>query len=223
MPNPILWGGDSDVEIYSFETLPSTQKYLAEKIRQGELAAPVAVIASEQSDGIGSRENHWEGGRGNFFASIAIGLDALPDDLPLSSASIYFSFIMKKVLSEQGNNVWLKWPNDFYLDDKKVGGTITQKIKNTLICGIGINLKNSQNGFKSLYSDIPPEMLLEIYLRALEKFPKWKQVFSEYQIEFELSRRFSVHIENYQKSLRDAALCGDGSIIIDGKRVFSLR
>jgi BirA family biotin operon repressor/biotin-[acetyl-CoA-carboxylase] ligase len=130
---------------------------------------------------------------------------------------------MKEVLKELGDEVWLKWPNDFYQGREKVGGTITQKIKNSLICGIGINLKNSQNGFKALHSDTSPQQVLEFYLKALEKFPKWKQIFMEYQIEFELSRRFSVHIENYQKSLQSAVLCGDGSLIIEGKRVYSLR
>ena len=211
------------MEIYSFEALPSTQKYLVEKIRKSELVAPVAVIAAEQSEGIGSRENRWSGGEGNFFASFSVDLTDLPVDLPLSSASIYFAYIMKQSLKEQGENVWLKWPNDFYHDEEKVGGVITQKIKNTLVCGIGINLKKSSNGFKSLYSDISAEFLLKSYLEAVEKFPKWKQIFSEYQLEFERSRRFSVHIENYQKSLRDALLCEDGSLLIEGKRVFSLR
>ncbi len=74
------------------------------------------------------------------------------------------------------------------------------------MCGIGINLKNSQNGYKALQCDILPKKLLENYLLALEKFPKWKQIFSEYEIEFELSRKFSVHIENYQKSLSRCAI-----------------
>ena len=211
------------MEICSFETLPSTQHYLVEKIRSGELTAPVAVIAKEQISGIGSRENSWSGGEGNFFASFAVDLEQLPDDLKLSSASIYFAFIMKQVLTELGEKVWLKWPNDLYVEDEKVGGVITQKIKNSLICGIGINLANSSNGFRSLYSELSAEFLLENYLKALEKFPKWKQIFSEYRIEFEQSRRFSVHIENYQKSLRNALLCEDGSLLIEGKRVFSLR
>ena len=211
------------MEIYSFETLPSTQRYLIEKIRQDEISVPVAVIAKEQSSGIGSRENSWSGGEGNFFASFALDLNQLPDDLPLSSASIYFAYIMKSVLLEHGENVWLKWPNDLYSDDEKVGGIITQKVKNFLVCGIGINLKKSTDSFKALYSDISAILLLEKYLEALEKFPKWKQIFSEYRIEFEQSRRFSVHIENYQKSLHSALLCEDGSILIEGKRVFSLR
>lgn len=211
------------MEIHYFDTLPSTQKYLLEKLKEGSLQAPVAVMSLEQSSGVGSRDNSWSGGEGNFFASFAMDLDMLPQDLPLGSASIYFSYIMKQTLIELGENVWLKWPNDFYLNDEKIGGTITQKVKNMLVCGIGINLKNSQNGYTALQCDISPQKLLENYLLALKKVPKWKQIFRLYEIEFELSRKFSVHIENDKKSLSDATLCEDGSLILGGKRVFSLR
>ena len=211
------------MEIHSFNTLPSTQTYLIEQLKEGSVKAPVAVMSLEQDSGIGSRDNSWSGGEGNFFATIAIDIAMLPEDLPLGSASIYFSFIMKQTLEAVDKNIWLKWPNVFYLNDDKVGGTITKKVNETLVCGIGINLKNSQNGYRALQCDISPQKLLENYLFALKKFPNWKQVFSEYEIEFELSRKFSVHIENNKKSLSDAKLCEDGSVIIGGKRVFSLR
>ena len=211
------------MEIVLFETLPSTQTYLIEQLQTDKLQVPVAVLALEQHAGVGSRDNEWIGGEGNFFASIALNMNDLPDDLPLSSASIYFSFIMKKTLNFLGEDIWLKWPNDFYKNDEKVGGTITKKVNDTLVCGIGINLKKSQNGYRALQSDISPQFLLEKYLLALKKFPKWKQIFSEYQVEFELSRKFSVHIENYQKSLIDATLCEDGSLLLGGNKVFSLR
>jgi len=211
------------LEIYSFERLDSTQKHLVEYIKGGKYKAPCAVIAKEQSSGVGSRDNSWSGGEGNFFASLAVDITSLPDDLSLASSSIYFSFIMKKVLEEQGIAVWLKWPNDFYLDKYKVGGTITQKVNQTLICGIGINLKNFQNGYKALDSDMEALYLLHLYLDAVSKFPTWKQIFIEYEVEFELSRAFSAHIDDDKKSLQDACLCKDGSLIIDGKKVFSLR
>ena len=187
------------------------------------MTAPVAVMALEQYAGIGSRDNEWKGGKGNFFASIAIPLQMLPSDLPLSSASIYFSFLMKKTLEELGETLWLKWPNDFYVEDKKVGGTITKKTEETLVCGMGINLKHSQNGYHALESEIDSKMLLEKYLERLYTFPNWKQIFSEYEIEFELSRPFSVHIENKKRSLTDACLCEDGSLILGEKKVYSLR
>ena len=211
------------MEIRYFKTLPSTQKYLLEQLKEGNIKAPIAVMAFEQNAGLGSRNNSWSGGEGNFFASIALELDTLPEDLPLGSASIYFSFLMKQTLEALGEDIWLKWPNDFYLNDEKIGGTITQKLNNTLICGIGINLKNSQNGYRALECDISAQNLLENYLDKFKKFPTWKQIFREYEIEFELSRKFSVHIENDKKSLSDATLCEDGSLIIEGKRVFSLR
>ena len=211
------------MEIKLFKTLPSTQTYLVEAIQNKQLKAPVAVQALEQNAGVGSRDNEWSGGEGNFFASVAVKLEDLPKDLSLHSASIYFSFIMKQTLLEFGENIWLKWPNDFYKNDEKVGGTITKNVNDTLVCGIGLNLKKSKNGYRALQSDISPQILLEKYLLALEKFPKWKQIFSEYEIEFELSRKFSVHIENYQKSLTDATLQPDGSLTIEGEKVFSLR
>ena len=211
------------MEILSFEKLPSTQTYLIEQLQNSSVSSPIAVICKEQHAGIGSRDNEWSGGEGNFFASIAIDIASLPDDLPLSSASIYFSFIMKQILLEVGENIWLKWPNDFYKNDEKIGGTITKKVNDTLVCGIGINLKKNQNGYTALQNDISPHFLLKKYLLALEEFPKWKQVFSEYAVEFELSRKFSVHIENYQESLKMATLCSDGSLIIGGRKVFSLR
>jgi BirA family biotin operon repressor/biotin-[acetyl-CoA-carboxylase] ligase len=211
------------LEILSFDQLPSTQTYLIDALKEGRVNPPCAVIAYEQSAGVGSRDNEWSGGKGNFFASIAISLDQLPSDLPLSSASIYFSYLMKEVLIEYHENIWLKWPNDFYLNDEKVGGTITRKVDQTLVCGIGINLKNEQNGYRSLGTDIEPELLLEKYLFALKKFPKWKEIFSVYQVEFELSRRFSVHVENLKMSLKDATLEEDGSLLIHGNKVYSLR
>ena len=219
------------METLYFDTLPSTQTYLVEKIAKKELQAPVAVLAKAQPQGIGSRDNSWSGAEGNFFASIAIDIEALPADLTLSSSSIYFSFIMKRTLQELGEAVWLKWPNDFYLGEAKVGGTITKKVDRTLVCGIGINLKKAQKGYSALHSEISPENLLDKYLERLLEFPKWKQVFSEYEIEFELSRRFSVHLESDKKSpnrgiktsLEEAQLCEDGSLILGGKRVYSLR
>jgi len=211
------------LEILFFDTLTSTQAYLLEAIKNKRLFAPVTVITEHQSAGIGSRNNSWIGQRGNFFVSIAIDIDTLPSDLPLASASIYFSFIMKQRLNTLGEEVWLKWPNDFYISGDKVGGTITKKIGDTLVCGIGINLKDSHHGFRGLQSKIEPMQLLKAYLEGLEKFPSWKQVFSEYKIEFEQHRAFLVHIKNEKTSLEDATLVDDGSLLIDGEKVFSLR
>jgi len=194
-----------------------------EKLRDKSCSLPIAIFAKEQTDGVGSRDNSWVGGDGNLFFSLAISLDDLPKDLPLNSASIYFSFIMKQVLLKYTDKIWLKWPNDLYHNQSKVGGTITKKVDNIFICGMGVNLQENQNNFEALNLDIEPLFLLKKYLCELEKYPSWKQILSQYRIEFARSKEFFTHINSEYKSLENAILSEDGSLIIDNKRVYSIR
>ena len=211
------------MEIVSFESLPSTQTYLLNQIERGDITTPTAVITAQQTAGIGSRENSWSGGEGNFFASLALTETYLPSDLPPASASIYFAYLMKEALKKSAEEVWLKWPNDLYKDDAKVGGVITRKLSSFLVLGIGINLKKNQNGHSSLDTDISPLILLNIFLDLLKKKPKWKQVFSQYKIEFELSKSYFTHQNGLKVEMKDAMLCSDGSLMIEGEKVYSLR
>ncbi|MDD5406747.1 MAG: biotin--[acetyl-CoA-carboxylase] ligase [Sulfurovaceae bacterium] len=211
------------MEILSFDSLPSTQHYLVDEIKSNRIQAPIAVIADEQTHGIGSRTNEWHGVKGNFFASFAFCVSDLPSDMPLASASIYFAHIMKEILCDMKDGIWLKWPNDIYLNEYKIGGVITQKIDQNLVCGIGINLLKAQEPYTSLDINISSFFLLEKYIKEIEKFPKWKEVFRKVKLEFENNREYFVHIKDNKKSLSNAMLCDDGSLILDGEKVFSLR
>jgi len=210
-------------EIQTFATLPSTQSYLVEQVREGIITEPMAVITEEQTRGLGSRNNSWEGGRGNFFASIAVAADALPDDLLPQSASIYFAHIFKDILLKIDPDVWLKWPNDLYHHDAKIGGVMTQKLKDFFVIGIGVNLKKNQNSYTALSTDISALILLNMFLEELTKYPKWKHLFSQFKVEFELSRAHFVHRNDARISLRDAVLHEDGSLEINDERIYSLR
>ena len=211
------------MELLCFNTLESTQTYLLNELKEKRLSSPVCIMAKEQTAGVGSRDNSWEGGEGNLFFSFAVDLNDLPKDLPLSSASIYFSFIMKEIIYAYDKSVWLKWPNDLYQDSHKIGGTITKKHDNILLCGMGVNLQKNLNGFKALNLNVEPIILLKEYLSSLEKYPSWKQVFSEYRIEFERSKAYFTHVEGELKSLKKATLSEDGSLLIEKKRVYSIR
>jgi len=211
------------LEIVCFNELESTQIYLIDGLKEKKLTVPIVVMAKEQTKGIGSRDNSWEGGSGNLFFSFAISLDSLPKDLPLSSASIYFSYLMKDILKEYNADVWLKWPNDLYQNNSKIGGTITKKIDNILVCGMGINLLKNENGFEALNLNIEPRFLLEKYILKLQKLVTWKQIFSQYRVEFERSKGFYSHVNGKYKSLKSAILSEDGSLIIENKRVYSIR
>jgi BirA family biotin operon repressor/biotin-[acetyl-CoA-carboxylase] ligase len=211
------------LRICSLERVDSTQRYLIDALKAGTLRPPVAVLAHEQLQGRGSRDNSWTGLEGNLFLSFAVARSALSADLPLESASIYFAYLLKETLSEAGSGVWLKWPNDFYLDDRKIGGVITNFHGDTLVCGIGLNLKAAPEGFGTLDVGIERNMLLDGYFEKLEESPPWKQIFSKFRLEFEKSRAWAIHNGDRKISLEKAILLHDGSIECNGQRIFSLR
>ncbi|MDQ1243883.1 MAG: BirA family transcriptional regulator [Campylobacterota bacterium] len=192
-------------------------------MQEDKISLPCAVVADFQTEGIGSRGNLWSGVKGNLFLSFAIPLNELPKDLKLESASIYFSYILKETLSEFDSALWLKWPNDFYVGDKKIGGMITNLLKDSLVCGVGLNIAEAPSGFGKLDVVLDRDELIERYFSNIKKMNLWKQVFSKYEIEFYKNQNFYTHNKNLIISLGDASLQGDGSIVINGERIYSLR
>lgn len=211
------------MDIYWFESLDSTQSYLIEELKTARLSAPVCIGTLSQTSGKGSRGNNWVGEEGNLFISIAIERSMLPSDLKLESSSIYLAFLMKQLLNALGSTLWLKWPNDFYLGNKKVGGVITNLVGETLVCGIGMNLVSAPEDFEKIDIAIAPYDLTKAYSELFKNLPSWKQIFSNYQLEFENSREFFTHNNNEKVTLQRAVLLEDGSLMCDGQRIFSLR
>ncbi len=211
------------MQICSLERVDSTQRYLLDALKSETLNAPVAIVASQQYGGKGSRGNGWEGLEGNLFFSFAVPHTSLPVDLKLESASIYFTYVLTELLREMGSKIWLKWPNDLYVGEKKAGGAITNLHNDILVCGIGLNLKHAPEGFGIL--DINPErnLLLESYFEKLEKKISWKQIFSKFELEFDKSRVYETHVDGKHVSLQNAILLRDGSLECNGQRIYSLR
>ncbi len=214
------------MEILYFDILDSTHLYLIDAIKNATLKPPVAIVANSQPNGIGSGKNSWESYEGNLFLSFALKKESLPSDLPLSSASIYFSLVLKETLVQEGSKVWVKWPNDLYINDKKIAGVITKSLNDeTIIGSIGLNLKNSSLKFDILDINIDLYRLLDLYFLKLKQVQNWKNLFSNYKIEFEQSKRFGYFDKKLKKrvSLNGAILNEDGSITINDRKVYSLR
>ncbi|MFK5880733.1 MAG: biotin--[acetyl-CoA-carboxylase] ligase [Sulfurospirillum sp.] len=211
------------MEVVWFKELYSTHKYLIKEIKEGNISKPTLIAADFQSDGVGSRGNSWEGKFGNLFFSFCVKEKHLPKDLQLASISIYFSYLLKEVLCLKGSKIWMKWPNDFYLENRKIGGTITTKTGEYVIGSIGLNIVEAPEEFGILDIHVEPKKIVKDFLKILEENISWKQVFSKYKIEFQKSRDFFFHMGSEKKSLSDAKLCEDGSIELNKRRVYSLR
>ncbi len=211
------------LEIYSFEEISSTQLWLCEQIRTQNLFPPLAVVAKRQKEGIGSRGNQWEETKEALTFSFALPITSLPKDLPLVSSSLFFGYLFKKVLAQRGSKVWLKWPNDLYLGEQKMGGVITSKVGEVVVGGIGLNLDSSNDSYAFLEPEVPKDGLLEEYLGELSKEWRWKQIFSNYEIEFKLNSDFIFHHEGERVSALEATLCEDGALLFRGKKVYSAR
>ena len=211
------------LKIRYLESVDSTQLYLKKILKEKKIVAPYAIVAQMQTDGQGSRDNSWTGMKGNLFVSFCVPLQDLPTDLKLESASIYFAYILKEILSDEGSQVWLKWPNDFYVKNLKIGGMITSLLNDTVICGVGLNLVANPIGYAKLDIKVNVEDLLNKYFINLEKKIVWKQIFSKYKLEFYKNQNFSTHINSLKISLDEALLQDDGSIVINNERVYSLR
>ncbi len=102
------------------------------------------VYANKQTKGRGTFGKKWISQKGNFFASIFFPLKkSFP---PFSEFSIINSILVSDVIKHfcKKGTVNLKFPNDIFLNGKKVCGIlqelIAQKDKKYLIIGIGLNI-----------------------------------------------------------------------------------
>lgn len=130
--------------VHLFDTLPSTNQKLWQLLEQGAKPGTV-VIARMQSAGCGQWGREWSSEAGGLYLSMALAPD-LPAQhsyqLTLSSA-----WGIAINLRDRGIPVGLKWPNDLILEQRKLGGILTQtKVRQgkiaSAVVGVGINWTN---------------------------------------------------------------------------------
>ena len=199
------------MEIIYLNEVKSTQKYLLENLKEN-----ICIWTDNQTQGIGSRGNSWIGKKGNLFFSFSIHKENLIKDLPIQSISIYYMYQLKQLLNSLGSKVTFKWPNDLYLENK-VGGIISNIKNDIILIGIGLNTKYS-SGFQILDIDLENKELLKLYLEYLKQNKSWKEIFLEYENEF-----YQNNFITSEFDLKQTILNKDGSIEINGERIYSLR
>lgn len=143
--------------IVHYNKLDSTQKEILRQIEKNEIENGTIIIADIQTDGIGTHGRSWHTTEENNIAfSFVLYLDTKIENL--KNLTIEIAEIFVKIFKDLYNiKIQIKDPNDLVIDDKKVGGILTQtklqgdNVKN-LVVGIGIN--TNQTKFPKEIKDI---------------------------------------------------------------------
>ncbi|NEN90851.1 MAG: biotin--[acetyl-CoA-carboxylase] ligase [Okeania sp. SIO3H1] len=138
--------------LHIFLSLPSTNQTLWQLIDSGNPSS--IVIASQQTAGRGQWGRNWQSTVGGLYMSIAIAKQCESTIAPNISISqtpqltLSSAWGIASSLRDYGVPVQVKWPNDLILEQKKLGGILTEtrihkkKISQAVI-GVGINWANS--------------------------------------------------------------------------------
>ena len=99
----------------------------------------VIITAKEQTAGRGRLDHKWISMNGNLFMSLGINWN-LQDIAILSLISSLALYQTIKSYTPKGE-ILLKWPNDVFIDYKKVSGILIESVAPSFaVVGIGINI-----------------------------------------------------------------------------------
>lgn len=146
------------------ETIDSTNIYANELISSGNPSEGTAVFSAFQTHGQGQFGKKWQAKAGeNLTGSIILKPSFLSPDQQFCLTivvALSISQLLEEIIDKP---IWIKWPNDIYINRKKIAGVLIQnaiygkRLENSIV-GIGLNV--NQNHFPSALPN-PTSLALE--------------------------------------------------------------
>ena len=205
------------------QSIDSTNNWSLQQSKAGR-SLPFACFAEQQTHGKGRRGKHWfMPAYSNIAMSIVWPFDLSRQALHLLPLSVALA-IADTLESFKLRQVQIKWPNDVYVDGKKIAGILieTQPLKKTsigeqqtaVVIGIGVNYDMSSLSETGLpdFTDIVDEiniqeikcrpgrtdvasMLLKNVVDVCQNFPeKSKQYLERYRAQYDYCRAKNVQL-----------------------------
>lgn len=208
-----------------FDTLPSTNDYCETR----EFGEDTAIIAREQTGGKGTKGRSFSSPRGGVYLSLVRYYPCKAENS--FSLMIASCMAVVKTLEFYGVRADVKWPNDVFLNGKKICGIL---IKNSFegenvkksITGIGVNVNNDipkdladiAINLKSVVGEVDID---EFYKRLIEN------LYADYSVDEYRSRNIvlgkEITVIKNGESRKDVAedVAADGSLVLKGgERLF---
>ena len=139
------------------DSVDSTNNYAMGLIQKRETTNKIAIFAYEQTKGKGRRGKQWDSGKGeNIMMSVIAQMQWLPVsrqfELSVAVALSCFDLFRKYIFS----NLFIKWPNDIFINDSKAGGILIEnlikgKIWQWAVIGMGLNI-NQEHFDESIFT-----------------------------------------------------------------------
>ena len=180
------------MKILHFDEINSTNAFMHDKMAERTDISDMVVVADHQTEGRGMDKNRWESEKGkNLLFSIALKVNFLEaeNQFKISQA---VSVAIVETLSQfiDSQKIFIKWPNDIYVGDKKLAGmliqnTIEGRMMGTTIIGIGLNVNQIE-----FSKDIPNPISL-------------KQISGK---DYDLENLFNLLINNIKSSVESLRL-----------------
>ena len=147
MPDPTPLDADEIARHAAFEIevhdlIESTQTRARERVQSGARGA-AAVIADAQSGGRGQRGGRWQSPAG---AAVYLTLiwPSPRKVAGLAGLSLVVGLAVRAMLANWQLDARLKWPNDVWIDERKLAGILIEVLADRHHChaliGIGLNL-----------------------------------------------------------------------------------
>lgn len=208
-----------------FDTLPSTNDYCETR----EFGEDTAIIAREQTGGKGTKGRSFFSPRGGVYLSLVRYYPCKAENS--FSLMIASCMAVVKTLELYGVSADVKWPNDVFLNGKKICGIL---IKNSFegenvkksITGIGVNVNNDipkdladiAINLKSVVGEVDID---EFYKRLIEN------LYADYSVDEYRSRNIvlgkEITVIKNGESRKAVAedVAADGSLVLKGgERLF---
>ncbi|MDJ0521390.1 MAG: biotin--[acetyl-CoA-carboxylase] ligase [Planctomycetota bacterium] len=125
--------------VHHLAVTESTNDVAARLVREGA-AARTLVLADRQTIGRGREGRPFASPPGGLYVSLL--LDAPPADLPGGVVALVAVAAAEAAEAETGREARIKWPNDIWIDGKKVGGILLELVdaQRPVVAGVGLNV-----------------------------------------------------------------------------------
>ena len=153
---PLLRGRFGQVYRYA-ESIPSTQRMLAEDEAEGAIA-----VAEEQTEGRGRLGRNWEAPAGtSVLVSVLLLPSVAASRLPELSL-VAGNAVAEAILEVTGIEPAIKFPNDVLIGGRKVAGILAESSEGRVVLGIGVNVNQTVEQLPAKAQTEPTSLRLEL-------------------------------------------------------------